>query len=231
MIYLACAPIDELADQGYGLGAQDEAYIARLRNRARRRVSLAARALMVRLLHEVVPSDGAIKGWSLCALDEGQRELRHDDGTRLFVSLSHSAREVAVGLSRETPLGVDVEDEGRMRQPERLMRHVSSAAEVELLNLVAPEERDELATLMWCLKEANAKIEGGLARSGRDVEVLPDAGDVLRALTKCETALWSERRTHVGSPLRSRLALAARRHQPLVAIGCAPTAFPAEERD
>ncbi|MFC0628776.1 4'-phosphopantetheinyl transferase family protein [Kribbella deserti] len=100
-------------------------------------------------------------------------ELRHDDsgqpwiwanGTRYWASLSHGRNVVAVALSLDGPVGVDIEAR-RSFAVDGLVRRWFDPAEVAWLD--AQEDRIEAFLWLWTAKEAVGKALGkGLRDAG-----------------------------------------------------------------
>ncbi|MCM1096153.1 MAG: 4'-phosphopantetheinyl transferase superfamily protein, partial [Terasakiella sp.] len=72
------------------------------------------------------------------------------EGSRLHISISHSARMAAVAIDPARRIGIDIEDLDRGRQIERVAPRVLSAAELESYTGRLLEA--------WTLKEALYKI-------------------------------------------------------------------------
>ena len=76
------------------------------------------------------------------------------------VSLSHTARACLVAVGRaESPVGVDLEELGRIQQPE-LMVESLTAGERAAVDGLAGAALDERLLRLWCAKEAAAKCLG-----------------------------------------------------------------------
>lgn len=122
---------------------------------ARRAEHLAARALLRRLLAEVVGPEAAAS--SLAARDKGQPYLtaRPEVG----VSLSHSDGWVAAAVHSDGPVGVDVQ--GPIHAPARMLRKCCTpTARATLVDLPEAERAVEFAWI-WSVQEACVKTTGG----------------------------------------------------------------------
>lgn len=105
-------------------------------------------------------------------------------GARLQFNLSHTAASLLLGVSREIPLGVDLEAGGRRtRAVPELARRWFAAAEADALTAL-PEAEQQLAFLrLWTGKEAVLKCSGSGISSGLDrVEFELAADGSLRGL-------------------------------------------------
>ncbi|GAB4035381.1 MAG: beta-ketoacyl synthase N-terminal-like domain-containing protein [Rubrivivax sp.] len=80
------------------------------------------------------------------------------------VSLSHNANHCLVGVAPQ-PIGVDLEEPGRLRRPE-LLTEALAPAERELVQGLQGAELEERQLRLWCAKEAAAKCLG-LGLQGR----------------------------------------------------------------
>lgn len=80
------------------------------------------------------------------------------------VSLSHNSNYCLVGVATE-PIGVDLEEPGRLRQPE-LLTDALAPAERVLVQGLHGAELEERQLRLWCAKEAAAKCLG-LGLQGR----------------------------------------------------------------
>jgi 4'-phosphopantetheinyl transferase len=104
---------------------------------------------------------------------EGQ-PLLEDDSRGLYFSLTHARGLVAVALSKERSLGVDVEQVKQDTNAEELARSYFSS--VELAHLLTLNERDRLKhfLIQWTLKEAFLKAIGmGLHAPLDSLQVIP----------------------------------------------------------
>jgi 4'-phosphopantetheinyl transferase len=91
------------------------------------------------------------------------------DGALEF-NLSHSGDLALVAVSRDLPVGVDLEHPRGFRDEPRMARRICSARELE--HLAGPSDPDELLRL-WVRKEAVVKATGeGLVRLLGQIDVL-----------------------------------------------------------
>jgi 4'-phosphopantetheinyl transferase len=65
-----------------------------------------------------------------------------------------------VGISRDRPIGVDLEKMRSMENAEQLAQRFFCASEYYLLTQAIPEERDQLFFQLWTAKEAYLKATG-----------------------------------------------------------------------
>lgn len=79
----------------------------------------------------------------------------------LSFSLSHTGSWAAIALSEVSSIGIDIEHTDR-RIPERLMRRVLTASELDDVLAQPLEARNEAFLAHWTAKEAAAKVLGGL---------------------------------------------------------------------
>ena len=92
-------------------------------------------------------------------------------GSELFLSITHSG-DLAGAIASASPIGFDLElIEPRDRSFEELV--LTSADRIELDGLAGPS-RDERLTLLWCEKEAYAKLEGAGLRIPFAELIVPD---------------------------------------------------------
>jgi 4'-phosphopantetheinyl transferase len=104
-----------------------------------------------------------------CGRPHGKPRL---PGSGLELSLSHSGHRVVIALARQTPVGIDVEENARGVNPDELASTVLTGGEAATLAAVpAPQRRDAFLTY-WTRKEAVLKATGdGLRVPLHDVEV------------------------------------------------------------
>ena len=88
------------------------------------------------------------------------------DGALEF-NLAHSGGDLLLGLSRDTPLGVDLELPGRHRPVEQLAARYFDPREAQALAAMPDDAARQAAFLrLWTLKEAVLKVDGGGIASG-----------------------------------------------------------------
>jgi len=109
---------------------------------------------------------------------EGKPYLR---GGQLHFNLSHSRNIALVAISRQSPVGIDLEHSRHFQAPDRLARRICSEREYAALGRyghppgAAPEAQRQLLRL-WVRKEAVLKGTGeGLQRALGEIDVLDDA--------------------------------------------------------
>lgn len=80
--------------------------------------------------------------------------------SRFEITLSHTGRTVAVGLSGLGPIGVDVEQPGRPAYATGLAEDICTPYERSVLDWLPPEDRNAAVIRLWTLKEAYSKALG-----------------------------------------------------------------------
>ncbi|MFC3575165.1 4'-phosphopantetheinyl transferase family protein [Streptomyces yaanensis] len=88
----------------------------------------------------------------------GRPYLHGYDGVQ--ISLSHTDDLLLVGLATGAVIGVDAERADRRMYGAGLGRHLCTPRETELIEAMAPEERDPALIRLWTLKEAYSKAIG-----------------------------------------------------------------------
>lgn len=83
---------------------------------------------------------------------------------RFEITLSHTGRTVAVGLSGLGPIGVDVEQPGRPAYAAGLAENVCTPGERSALDRLPARDRNAALIRLWTLKEAYSKALGLGAR-------------------------------------------------------------------
>ncbi|MFD1330382.1 4'-phosphopantetheinyl transferase family protein [Methylopila musalis] len=150
-------------------GSEDEADLHLLsddeRERWRRFVApgaraqfLAARLLLRRTLsryHAAPP-----EAWRFAAGAHGRPHVAEPVGAGLEFNLSHTDGLVALAVSREREVGVDVENVSRVLDTEALAPAVFAPPEAAAFAATAPADRLETFFALWTLKEAYAKARG-----------------------------------------------------------------------
>ena len=148
-------------------------YYTLVRRRDDSRVSKddAARVALDRLL----PLLGENAGASLSRDGRGKPFL--PDLPKLFVSISHAFPFSAVALSL-APVGIDLEEMGRIRDPQGLARRFFT--EAEQASVCASDDSRAAALSVWVAKEAIGKYLGtGLAESLSVCSFAPPQGTAL----------------------------------------------------
>lgn len=106
--------------------------------------------------------------------DRGKPHLAHSmsgqgDTRRLDFNWSHSGDYALIAISRDGPVGVDIERHGKNMRTLDLARRFFAPSETEALASFPPDARDRAFIGLWCAKEAVLKAAGeglsfGLAR-------------------------------------------------------------------
>ena len=105
--------------------------------------------------------------------DRGKPYLTADcNPLNLQFNLSHSENMAIVGISRDRPIGVDLEKIRPMENAEQLAERFFCASEYALLTQAIPEERDKLFFQLWTAKEAYLKATGeGISGGLNQIEI------------------------------------------------------------
>jgi 4'-phosphopantetheinyl transferase len=105
--------------------------------------------------------------------DRGKPYLTDDcNPVNLQFNLSHSENMAIVGISRDRPIGVDLEKIRPMENAEPLAERFFCASEYDLLTQAIPEERDQLFFQFWTAKEAYLKATGeGISGGLNQIEI------------------------------------------------------------
>lgn len=105
--------------------------------------------------------------------DRGKPYLTDDcNPLNLQFNLSHSENMAIVGISRDRPIGVDLEKMRPMENSLQLAKRFFCASEYDLLTQSIPEERDKLFFQLWTAKEAYLKATGeGISGGLNQVEI------------------------------------------------------------
>jgi len=105
--------------------------------------------------------------------DRGKPYLTDDcNPLNLQFNLSHSENMAIVGISRDRPIGVDVETVRPMENSLQLAKRFFCSSEYDLLTQAIPEERDKLFFQLWTAKEAYLKATGeGISGGLNQVEI------------------------------------------------------------
>lgn len=156
--------------QSPGSAAVD-VWTLRLGSRDRRLAADAMRAILATYL------DTTVESLEIEVTSEGRPHLR---GNPLHFNLSHSWDIALVAVSRESPVGIDLEHPREFRAADRLARRICSEREYASLQRLGdppggtPEAQRQLLRL-WVRKEAFLKGTGeGLSRDPDQVDLLDD---------------------------------------------------------
>ena len=141
-----------------------------LSNPARRRVYLAGHALLRIVLSKIC----SVEPDSLPLVFPAKDAPRLENDYCHF-SLSHTADTLMLGISREGPIGVDLQDIAQCEGREEVFRRFSTKLEWEIISKGAPAQRRLDCARLWTRKEAIAKAEGtGLRPSHAEMNSLGD---------------------------------------------------------
>jgi 4'-phosphopantetheinyl transferase len=187
----ACASGSGLLWRARGLGngvtmedwrllAEDErGRAAAIGHRAARTRFVAGRALLRRSISELLPHLDA-RSHRLTVARSGRPWLaEHPD---VAVSLSHTAGLVVAAVSRDGPVGIDVEPLGRSELPRA--DDWLTDEERRRLGALPPEARDARLLESWVAKEASLKACDHLGPiSRRNIEIRGRRQDALEAIT------------------------------------------------
>jgi 4'-phosphopantetheinyl transferase len=109
-----------------------------------------------------------------CGLPHGKPRLRGQAAGALEFSISHAGEFVIVALTRQAPVGVDVERLDRSLPVEELAGAVLADSEVSELSAFPPKEQGRNFLVWWTRKEAIMKATGdGLSMPPSDIVVTP----------------------------------------------------------
>ncbi|MBU6198877.1 MAG: 4'-phosphopantetheinyl transferase superfamily protein [Xanthomonadaceae bacterium] len=128
---------------------------------------------------------------SIC-IDRGEHGKPRVTTTRLEFSLAHAADALLLGISRDLPLGVDLESaQRRIRSACGLARRFFDPDEAAVLENLPDALRQAVFLRLWCAKEAALKAHGqgigfGLDRVGFAIDpsgaIAPAVGNPWRIL-------------------------------------------------
>lgn len=176
-VLLALAPVAAVPAETGWLTPSERDRLGRFGSGPRRAQFLAGHVLARQLAAAFAGGEPA--AWHFHVADDQRRELRHADGRRLCLSLSHSAGQVAAAVS-ERPLGLDLEVEPGERDWAALAARLFAPATAGRITQAAPEAIAARFREAWALHEARAKQGGaGFQRAQvRRLELVPaEAGD------------------------------------------------------
>jgi 4'-phosphopantetheinyl transferase len=147
-------------------------------------------------------------------------------GLPVRFSLSHAGPNAAVALCREHDLGLDLERVHVQRDPLPVAKRFFAASETALLTGLTAEQRPEIFTLLWTVKEAVLKARGtGLTARLDSVTVALD--DALVPLSvEAPDGPWSVRAWAPEPGLRVALAVRAETMPALSVFRAAPLGEP-----
>ena len=163
------------------LSAQERARYARRRGRAGAEY-LSAHALLRRTLSRYSATDPS--AWRFAPDGMGKPEIVGSGRDERFrFNLSHTQGLVACVVSRESPVGIDVESSERPRGYDELAERVLSPDECKALKALPPSQWKARFLAHWTLKEAHLKARGTGIRSRLDAlefRLLGESGALCR---------------------------------------------------
>jgi len=209
---------DEIADAG--LVAAYEALLAPIERerRARYRFEHSRREyLLTRALARATLSRYAAvapAAWTFRENDHGRPEIARSDLSWLRFNLSNTHGLVAIAVTRDRDVGVDVEDTERRGETVEIADHFFSAREVASLRALPAAAQRSRFFDYWTLKEAYIKARGlGLAIPLDQFSFLLDEAPPVRAAFDPElgddAAAWQFEQLAITA--RHRAAAAVRR--------------------
>lgn len=183
-----------LVDVADVLDADQRARVARLRfaeHRVRRTAAYAGLRVLLGAYLRQPPAEVPIARdrCPTCGLPHGKPELADQSTKPLHFSMSH-AGEVVIYALATGPVGVDIEIDGRVRDPSSMLRLFHPDEEAAVRGL-ADDRRDAAFHRLWVRKEAYLKglgvgLAGGLSRNR--IGLGPGFGDA--APTAGEIGSW-----------------------------------------
>jgi 4'-phosphopantetheinyl transferase len=196
------------------LSADERARHDRLRVEAARDQFLSAHALARAILAHATATHPARLHFS--RTEHGRPELTQTGGgPTLRFNLSHTSGMVALAVTLDRDVGVDVESRGRATNDVDLARRFFSPGEADALEAVPPAERPRAFLDYWTLKEAYVKALGlGLTHSLSTFEMHVDheIQIAFRGEANEDPAAWHFSLAHPDAT--HHLALAVRRAPP-----------------
>lgn len=126
----------------------------------------------------------------------------------LRFNLSHSADWLALAVTRDVPVGVDVEHERCVRRALDMARRYFSPAEAEWLASLEEPQRSQAFFQLWTVREACIKAMGSsLAQSLTALVLEPSEASLLQAPSGWpEIKRWSVLRPALDAPLHLCIA-------------------------
>ncbi len=104
-------------------------------------------------------------------IERGDRGKPRIVGAALEFNLAHTHGAMLLGVSRNVPLGVDLEGAQRRVRALELARRFFSPAEAAALAALPGPRRDDVFLRLWCAKEATLKVLGlGIAHGLAQLE-------------------------------------------------------------
>jgi 4'-phosphopantetheinyl transferase len=155
LLDLAAIDAAVLASGLDGLGASVQQRYRRVRRIERQRQFLAGRLL---LRHALAMASGADAGQISFVERPASAPRVILPGTAPYFSISHAGRWVACAVSTSTPLGLDIEQQTRVRDFPALAEHSFDAATARRIAQLAPPQRAAAFYRAWCRLEAEYKL-------------------------------------------------------------------------
>ncbi len=166
--------------------------------------------------------------WRFAVNAHGRPSIREPaDACRLCYNVSHTDGLVAMAVTRDRDVGIDVESLGRSVPSIRIARRFFSQVETEALESLDPESRGRQFLEYWTLKEAYIKARGlGLSCPLDQFSILlHEPGSVIGIAfgpgIDDDPAIWQFARDQYSSQHLTALAI-RRDHGPDLSIRCRP---------
>ena len=158
-----------LAQHARTLGREDWSAIARVRDEKSRDHLRATRIILRRALSHAVGNTVKPAAWRFETTSYGKPQVA-DGLPQVHFCISHIETMSVIAVSRDAPVGVDIETVGRPCSA-KLIEGFCSARERRALAKMKEPERARAFARLWTLKEAYAKLTGtGLATDFRFLE-------------------------------------------------------------
>ncbi len=144
--------------------------------------------------------------------EKGKPELAEPHASARFAfNLSHSGGVALIGLTRNGPIGVDIENIRNDFDTAAIAQRFFSASEQEQLLKLPPEERHQAFFRCWTLKEAFIKALGeGLSHPLHQFDVSVDAETPVSLVTRpnaSEAELWQLQSVEAGPGYAAAVAV------------------------
>ena len=201
-IILRCVLLDEIADESMpdryrsSLSADELERLQRINHVEVNRRFLVGRGLLRETLAECSGADPREFEFQYNAY--GKPSLKTPGEPPLEFNVSHTRGLAMCAVATCGPLGVDVERERRVENQLGIARRVFAPAEMEQLERLSAERRDEAFLQIWTLREALVKARGvGLFTNTADFAFSlnrahrPSSGEKCRLTVDAEVAVES----------------------------------------
>ncbi|NKB87755.1 MAG: 4'-phosphopantetheinyl transferase superfamily protein [Acidobacteria bacterium] len=163
-------PLDGDVPGDANLADNERRRLSRMRSEAKRREFIVSRDAMRRALGQLLGRSA-----SEVAIELGEHGKPEVCGADFHFNLSHSGDRAVLALSREGPIGIDIEAMAPRRPFARLARRFFAASEIEWFEEYGEDDRREAFYRLWTLKEAYLKAVGtGLSMSSRAFDIRVD---------------------------------------------------------